>query len=125
MYAPAVPGCCILDRARTAAGFHPAAAWPEQDCVVPQWCGNQLLCVLCAFAVIISVSSVISVATPEVYDSAQSVDQDSEPVLVHRDFPWGLMLPDWFWWLELSGQSLGAIFGVLHSDVRCDCGTQS
>ena len=78
-----------------------------------------------AFAVIISVSSVISVATPEVYDSAQSVDQDSEPVLVHRDFPWGLMLPERFWWLELSGQSLGAIFGVLHSDVRCDCGTQS
>ena len=75
MYAPAVPRRYILDRARTAAGFHRAAAWSEADRVVPQWCGNQLLCVLCALAVIISVSSVISVATPVVYDSApQSVN---------------------------------------------------
>ena len=71
VYAPAVPGCCVLDRARTAAGFHPAAAWSESDRIVPQWCGNRLLC---AFAVITSVSSVISVATPMVYNSApQSV----------------------------------------------------
>ena len=77
-YTPAVPGCCILDRARTAAGFHRAAAWSESDRVVPQWCGNRLLC---AFALIISVYSVnsvttpvISVATPMVYNSApQSV----------------------------------------------------
>ena len=69
MYAPAVPGCCILDRARTAAGFHRAAAWSESDRVVPQWCGNRLLC---AFALIISVYSVNSVATPVVYNSAQS-----------------------------------------------------
>ena len=60
-YAPAVPGCCILDRARTAAGFHRAAAWSEADRVVPQWrrqpialrslrfCGDNLgvLCDLC------------------------------------------------------------------------------
>ena len=87
-----------------------------------------MLCVLCAIAVIISVYSAPSVATPMVYDSAQSekpVDQDSEPVLAHRDFPRGLMLPERFWWLELSGQSLGEIVGVLHSDVRCDCGAQS
>ena len=79
MCAPAVPGCCILDRARTAAGFHRAAAWSEPDRVVPyaDHCGggNQLLCVLCAFAVIISVCSVPSVATPVVYNSApQSVN---------------------------------------------------
>ena len=75
VYAPAVPGCCILDRARTAAGFHRAAAWSESDRVVPQWCGNQLLCVLYAFAVMISVSPLNSVATPVVYNSApQSVN---------------------------------------------------
>ena len=47
-----------------------------------------MLCVLCAIAVIISVYSVPSVATPEVYGSAQSakpVDQDSKPVLARRD----------------------------------------
>ncbi len=48
-------GALHLHGARTAAGFHRAAAWSESDRVVPQWCGNQLLCVLCAFAVIISV----------------------------------------------------------------------
>ena len=38
-----------------------------------------------AFAVIISVCSVPSVATPVVYNSARSVERDSEPVPAHRE----------------------------------------